>query len=469
MSTKTQLQDGRFPEGFIWGAGTSAYQIEGAHRADGRGPSVWDTFTHTPGKIRNGDTGDVACDHYNRWPEDVELMRQLGLKAYRLSLSWTRLLPDGSDTVNQAGIDFYRRLLTGLREAGIEPFINLYHWDLPQALQDRGGWGERDTVERFARLAAVAADSFGDLCSNWITFNEPAVDSFAGHWFGFHAPGLQDLSLAIRASHHMLLAHGRAMEELRARLPREAELGIVVDVNLTLPRSGAAADYAAYRHADGYLHRWFLDPLFGYGYPADMLRDWRKGGYIGSDDLDGAVRAGDLETIATPMDHIGVNFYRREVAVPQPGPDGREMVATEIHPDSMERTDMDWDIFPRGIFEVLCRVHFDYRPPKMYLSENGFSFDDGPGADGRVRDERRIDCLRRHIGEVHRALRQGLPLAGYFIWSLTDNFEWAQGYAQRFGVVWVDYDTQARVLKDSAGWYRDTIANNRVDVERSTL
>jgi len=453
-----------FPRGFVWGAAASAYQIEGAYRTDGRGASIWDTFTHAPGAIRNGDTGDIACDHYNRWREDVALMKQIGVQAYRLSLSWTRILPDGRGKVNQKGLDFYRELLEGLRAADIEPYINLYHWDLPQALQDAGGWDNRATVDAFVEFADVASRRLGDLCDQWITLNEPAVDAFAGHWFGFHAPGKRDLSLAIRVSHHLLLAHGRAVAALRSNAPA-GEVGIVVDINLTLPRSHSADDYNAYRHADGYLHRWFLDPLYWRGYPADMLRDWREWGYIPGDDLGGALKDGDLKAIAAPLDHIGLNFYRREVGATNKGADGRTRVVTKKHPDSVESTDMDWDIYPHGIFEIVCRVHFDYRPPKIYLSENGFSFADGPDADGRVRDARRIDCLRRHLAALRRTIDAGAPLAGYFLWSFMDNFEWAQGYAQRFGAIWVDFETQARILKDSAYWYQSVIAANGFEME----
>ena len=450
-----------FPERFVWGVAASAYQIEGAHDVDGKGASVWDTFAHTPGKIRNGDTGDVACDHYNRWREDVELLKRIGVHAYRLSLDWTRILPQGRGKINQKGLDFYIKLLEGLRQAGIEPYINLYHWELPQALQDEGGWDSRATVDAFAEFAEVSTRHFGKLCKNWITFNEPAVDSFAGHWSGIHAPGMRDLGLAIRASHHMLLAHGRAVQAVRANVP-DAEVGIVVDITLTLPRSHSADDYRRYRHADGFLHRWFLDPLYSRGYPADMLSDWRKGGHIKSDDL-GVIKPGDMDTIAEWTDNIGVNFYRREVGVSSKGEDGSEVIGTEIHPDSTERTEMNWDIYPHGIFESVCRVYFDYRPPKIYLSENGFSFGDGPGPDGRVRDQRRIDCVRRHLAELHKAVEAGVPLAGYFLWSFIDNFEWAQGYAQRFGLIWVDFKTQQRILKDSAHWYNGVIRSNSVE------
>jgi beta-glucosidase len=445
-----------FPKDFLWGTATASYQIEGAWNEDGKGESIWDRFSHTPDKILNGDTGDIACDHYHRWQEDVELMKLLNLQAYRFSISWPRVLPNGRGQVNQNGLDFYSRLIDGLLEAGITPFITLYHWDLPQALQDEGGWPSRATAEAFVGYADVVSRHLGDRVQHWITHNEPWVAAFIGYQVGRHAPGLKDWTVALRASHHLLLSHGWAVPVIR-RNSAGAEVGITLNLSPTEPADSSVGSYQAARYFDGYLNRWFLDPLYGRHYPADMVASYAELGYL-PDGLD-FVQPGDLEAIIARTDFLGVNYYMRTVVGEVPDT-ADPLRALRGGPPEAERTDFGWEVYPAGLYNVLSRLHFDYQPPKLYITENGASYGVGPDENGRVKDERRTSFLERHFAAAHRAIEQGVPLAGYFVWSLLDNFEWAEGYSQRFGLVWVDYDTQQRILKDSALWYKEMIAQN---------
>ena len=445
-----------FPPGFVWGSATASYQIEGAWQADGKGESIWDRFSHTPGRVRAGDTGDVACDHYHRWRDDIALMKSLGLPAYRFSISWPRILPAGRGAVNAAGLDFYSRLVDGLLEAGITPFVTLYHWDLPQALQDQGGWPVRATAEAFVEYADVVSRALGDRVKRWITHNEPWCAAFLSHQIGEHAPGLQDWRAAIAAGHHVLLSHGWALPVLRRNSP-QAEAGITLNFEHTMPASASAADRRVTLQHDGYFNRWFLDPLFGRHYPADKVAEYTA---LGAWDP-ALVRPGDLDAIAAPMDFLGVNYYSRFVGRDTTAPDNLPPVV--IPAPAAERTEMGWEIYPDGLYHLLGRLHFNYQAPKLYITENGVSFGDGPDAHGRIADQRRIDYLRAHFRAAHCALQAGVPLAGYFVWSLMDNFEWAHGYAQRFGLVWVDFATQQRLPKDSALWLRNVIAANAVD------
>jgi len=440
-----------FPEGFIWGVATAAYQIEGAWNEDGKGESIWDRFSHTPGKIAHGDTGDVACDHYHRWREDVALMKELGLHAYRFSISWPRLLPQGRGRVNDAGLDFYSRLVDALLEAAIEPFVTLYHWDLPQALQDRGGWPERATAEAFVEYADLVARKLGDRVKHWITLNEPFVSAIAGYLEGQHAPGHSDLDEALAAAHHLLLAHGWAVPVILRNSP-EVQVGITLNLSGQTPASPSAADRAAAWQRDGVINRWFLDPLSARGYPADIVQHYGH-------PMD-FVQAGDLEAIAVSLDFLGVNYYARGVV--------RSSVLTEaenvprtVFPNP-ERTEMGWEVYPEGLYEVLGRLHFDYRFPALYVTENGAAYPDQIGPDGQVDDPLRVAFLKGHLAAAARAIAAGVPLRGYFAWSLMDNFEWAHGYSKRFGLIYVDYPTQRRVLKTSAHWYRQVIAANAV-------
>jgi beta-glucosidase len=450
------MTDNRFPEGFLWGTATAAYQIEGAAFQDGRGPSIWDTFSHTPGKTLNGETGDISCDHYNRWREDVKLIQELGLTAYRFSISWPRVLPQGAGQPNERGLDFYDRLVDELQAANITPFVTLYHWDLPQALQDRGGWANRDTVNAFASYADLVARRLGDRVGHWITHNEPWVAAFAGHYHGRHAPGIQDLRTALQVSHHLLLSHGRAVPALRDRRP-DTRVGITLNLAPARPASPTLADRAAARLHDGYLNRWFLDPLFGRGYPADMLTFY-------GDEAPRAT-AEDLKAIAAPIDFLGVNYYSPGIV---------RAVSSEVEPLGFsvlsgadlaarghEVTEMGWSVVPDGLAELLERVHRDYSPGAIYITENGAAFNDQV-MNGVVNDWQRIAYLRRHLLAAHKAIASGVPLRGYFVWSLVDNFEWALGYGKRFGLIYVDYPTQARVPKASATWYRSVIAANAI-------
>jgi beta-glucosidase len=455
-----------FPENFVWGAATSAYQIEGAWNEDGKGESIWDRFSHTPGKIKNGDTGDVACDHYHRWRADIALMRDLGLRAYRFSISWPRVLPAGRGKVNQLGVDFYSRLVDALLGAGIIPLVTLYHWDLPQALQDEGGWAVRSTAAAFAEYADVLSRHLGDRVKNWITHNEPLSTIENGHLHGFHAPGLQaDMFTVLKVSHHVLLSHGQAIPVIRRNSP-EAEVGVTLDINMLMPASPSQADFDAHRHWDGAAHRWFLDPIYGRRYPADMVADWIADGSLPPDGMT-FVREGDLKAIAAPTDFLGVNYYRRHLARSQTVPEEENLPQTvfQAPKNDTDWTEMDWEVYPEGLFQVLSRVYLEYQLPKIYVTESGCSYSDGPDQSGRIRDKQRTSYLRRHFAAARRAMDAGVPLAGYFVWSLMDNFEWGHGYSQRFGIVWVDSQTLQRTPKDSALWYKQVIAENGFEIE----
>ncbi len=448
-----------FPDDFLWGAATSAYQIEGAWDEDGKGESIWDRFTHTPGNIEDGSTGDVACDHYHRWAEDIALMKELGLKAYRFSVSWPRILPSGRGKVNQAGLDFYSRLVDGLLEAGIEPFVTLYHWDLPQSLQDEGGWAARSTAEAFVEYADVVSRHLGDRVRHWITHNEPWATTIMGHQIGAHAPGLKDYSTALRVSHHLLLSHGWAVPVLRRNSPG-AEVGITLVLAPLVPGPSKTVVLPIFRKLDGYFNRWFLDPLYGRHYPADLVAEHIDAGHLPAEGLT-FVRPGDLEAIAAPTDFLGVNYYSPVILRSEVAPESeKDLLMLLYHGPEYEYTEIGMMVYPDGLRHLLNRLHFEYQPGKMYITENGASYSEGPDADGRVRDERRLSYLRDHFAAAHRAIEGGVPLAGYFVWSLMDNFEWTFGYAQRFGLVWVDYETQQRISKDSALWYKQVIAEN---------
>ncbi len=430
----------RFPDGFRWGAATASYQIEGAWDQDGKGESIWDRFSHTPGKIEGGDTGDVACDHYHRWREDLALMQELNLDAYRFSISWPRLLPAGRGRVNRAGLDFYSRLVDGLLEAGIEPFVTLYHWDLPQALQDWGGWPARDTAKAFVEYTDLASRALGDRVQHWMTLNEPQVVAVLGYKKGLHAPGLTDTGQALATAHHLLLAHGWAVPVLRANSPG-AQVGIAMNLTLMTPASPDEADQAAARQRDGEVNRWFLDPLAGRGYPED-LEEWQSL-------VLPAIKDGDLKAMATPLDFVGINYYIREIIRSE---------AARLRQDTFpakERTEMGWEVYPDGLFEILTRVHSDYPFANLYVTENGAAFSDRVGPGDAVDDRRRVAYLQGYLDAAARAIEVGVPLRGYFVWSLMDNFEWAHGFSKRFGLIYVDYGTQQRTVKASARWYGD--------------
>jgi beta-glucosidase len=447
----------RFPDGFLWGTATASYQIEGAVAEDGRSPSIWDTFSHTPGAVERGETGDVADDHYHRYREDVGLMASLGLGAYRFSLAWPRLQPDGRGALNPKGVDFYARLADALHEHGIEPWGTLYHWDLPQVLQDAGGWPARETAERFADYAARVQDALGDAIGNWITLNEPFCAALLGHAAGVHAPGIRDDAAAVRAVHHLLLGHGLAVSAMRAQRPG-SRLGITLNLYPVDPAGPGDADAA--RRIDGIANRIFLDPLLTGRYPEDVRRD-----------LDAVsdfahVHDGDEAAIAAPLDFLGVNYYDRHVVRAGAGTGeaspwiGSHHVGLVDRPEP--RTEMGWGIDPDGLREVLTRLRGDYPGlPPVYITENGAAFPDRLDG-GRVRDADRIAFLDGHLRALARAIGDGVDVRGYFAWSLLDNFEWAYGYGKRFGIVHVDYETQARTPKDSAAWYAGVAAANEL-------
>jgi beta-glucosidase len=445
-----------FPEDFIWGTATASYQIEGAWNKHGKGESIWDRFAHSPGNIMNNDTGDTADDHYRLWKKDIALMKRLGLKSYRFSISWPRVIPAGRGKVNQKGIDFYSKLVDTLLDAGITPFVTLYHWDLPQALEDEGGWVVRSTAEAFADYANIVSRALGDRVKNWITHNEPAVTAWLGYETGVHAPGVKDYPKAMRTAHHLLLAHGMAVPVIRRNSPA-AEVGITLNINWNVPASKSTMDMDVTRHDDGKWFRWFADPVYGRGYPSDMVEYFSGQGAL-PNGLD-YVQDSDMKTIAVPTDFIGLNYYNRNLhRVNSPDNDPQLVFPKPKSPENW--TEMGWEIYPEGLTGVLGRVYFNYQPSKIYVTENGASYSTGPDEDGKVRDELRTNYLRTHFAAAHRAIQAGVPLAGYFVWSLLDNFEWSFGYSQRFGIVYVDYETQKRTIKDSAKWYKGVIRKN---------
>jgi beta-glucosidase len=453
----------RFPAGFVWGAGTSAYQIEGGVDLDGRGPSIWDTFAAT-GRTR-GDSGAVAADHRRLMAADVALMADLGLAAYRFSVAWPRVMPDGVGAVSRSGLDFYRELVDELLDAGIEPVATLYHWDLPQALEDAGGWPARATAERFADYAAVVAGALGDRVRRWTTVNEPWCAAMLGYASGVHAPGRTDPGAAAAAAHHLLLAHGLGVDVLRATVTApDPDIGITVNPYPVLPADPepSAADLDAVRRIDGIANRVWYDPVLLGSYPEDVLDDLARVSDLAH------VRDGDLDQIARPIDHLGLNYYRcyhvrhapGASASPSPWPGSPDVAFVE---PAASPTSNGWAVEPEGLYDCLVRLATDYEPPPLLVHENGGAFPDDVGADGRVHDADRRAFLDAHIRSAHDAIAAHVDLRGYFVWSLLDNFEWAEGYNQRFGIVHVDFATQRRTPKASALWYRDVIAAHGLD------
>ncbi len=451
-----------FPPGFLFGAATSAYQIEGGHDADGKGPSVWDRFTRRPGRVHRAHTGDVACDTYHDFRADVDIMRRLGLGAYRFSISWPRVLPRGRGAVNEPGLDYYDRLVDALLDANIVPFVTLFHWDMPQALQDEmGGFAGRDCAAHFADYAEVVAGRLGDRVGHWITLNEPWVYATLGHLRGLHAPGRANPWVFLRVVHHQLLGHGLAAERLRAR-HAAAQVGLSLNLSPIYPATDSEGDRAAARLADQAVNRLFLDPLIRGRYPEPLwsrLRLFRS-----------PIAPGDMVTIAAPLDFVGVNYYtrarvRRAWYVPFLGlwPEGFPVGMGSATPEAEGResgrrySEMGWEVYPAGLFEMLWRLKTEYGNPPVYVTENGAAYPDTLTADGRVHDEARRDYLEQHLSVIAAAARAGVDARGYFVWSLMDNFEWTYGYDRRFGLVYVDFATQRRVIKDSGLWYREFI------------
>ena len=435
----------QFPKEFVWGAATAAYQLEGAAWEDGRGECIWDRFCRQPGKVANFDSGDVACDHYHRYEEDVDLMADLGIQSYRFSVAWPRIYPNGTGTVNQKGIDFYKRLVDKLLAKGIQPCVTLYHWDLPQALEHEGGWGNRATVDAFVTYAETMFRALGDQVTQWTTLNEPFCTSYLGYGQGNHAPGLQDYHLAIKATHHLLLAHGLTVQSFRRLMPG-GQIGITLNMSGVYPATDSADDQWAARRFDGWHHRWFFDPVFKGAYPTDMQEYYATFGPMEY------MLSGDMAQIHQPIDFLGINYYTRAILRKEPASPFLGGVATI--PKTAPVTDQDWEIVPDCLYDLLVRVPQEWTGSlPLYIHENGCAMPDVLDADGQVHDERRTEYIREHLLRCHKALEAGVPLKGYYVWSLLDNFEWAWGYEKRFGIVYVDYATQKRYPKDSALWY----------------
>ncbi|MFD7975442.1 GH1 family beta-glucosidase [Streptomyces sp. NPDC059071] len=446
----------RFPAGFRWGTATAAYQIEGAAAEDGRTPSIWDTFSRTPGKVRNGDTGDIAADHYHRLSDDVALMRRLGVTDYRFSIAWPRVQPTGRGPAVQKGLDFYRRLTDELREAGIRPVATLYHWDLPQELEDAGGWPQRETAYRFAEYAGLAAEALGERVATWTTLNEPWCAAFLGYGNGVHAPGRTSAVDSLRAAHHFNLAHGLAVQALRAALPGPAEVSLTLNLHAVRAHSDAPEDLDAARRIDAVGNRIFLDPVFHGRLPQDLVADTAAV-------TDWAfVQDGDLRTASAPVDSLGINYYSPTAVAAGSSESPSPWAGAERHvrfvPVPGPRTAMDWPVDADGLHELLVRLRDELPDVPLVVTENGAAYDDYADPSGQVKDPERVAYLHAHLAAVHRAIEDGADVRGYFLWSLLDNFEWAYGYSKRFGIVHVDFATQRRTFKDSARWYADVIA-----------
>ena len=431
---------------FLWGVATSSYQIEGAANEDGRGQSIWDTFCKVPGKVANFDNGDIACDHYHRFKEDLDLMKWMGVKAYRFSVAWPRVIPDGVGKINEMGLDFYDRLIDSLLEREIAPWLTMYHWDLPEALQLRGGWNNREILEWFGAYAEVLTSRFGDRVKNWMTLNEPLCSAWLGHLYGDMAPGIKDLQTALNVSHNLLMSHGLACQVIRSNVS-EANVGIVINVTPAVPATDSQEDSNAAQLADGFDNRWFLDPVFGRTYPADVI------------DALGAspeIHSGDMKLIAQDLDFLGVNFYfRQTVAADQ---NSKPLPIRSVNRENVKRTAMNWEVHPQAFEEILLRISKEYSPKAIYITENGSAWNDEVVND-QIIDDERIDYLARHLDAMKSARSQGAPILGYFAWSFLDNFEWAYGYEKRFGLIYVDYKTQKRTPKKSAFYYRQLLLN----------
>lgn len=434
----------KFPQDFLWGAATAAYQIEGAWNEDGRGESIWDRFSHTPGKITNGDTGDIACDHYHRWEEDIALMRRLGLKAYRFSTSWSRVLPGGRGLINPKGLDFYDRLVDRLCAANIEPLLTLYHWDLPQTLQDEGGWENRSTAHAFADYATLMVKRLGDRVKYWTTFNEPSVITYIGYITGEHAPGFQDWRVAYQVAHHLMVAHGLGTQAIRAA-NADVNVGIVLNLWPAEPASDSAEDVAAANKYWEKQETLFLDPIFKGHYPSavhDMVGPNMP-----------KIQDGDMALIAQQLDFVGINYYSRHVISSK----GELKVIK-----GSEYTEMGWEVCAPALRRMLVKINSEYNLPPIFITENGASFKEEVSADGKIHDQRRLEYLKNHFVQTRLAMLDGVDVRGYMVWSLMDNFEWGLGFSKRFGLIYVDYTTQQRILKDSGEWYAEVIRKNEV-------
>ena len=444
----------KFPKDFTWGVATSSYQIEGAVNEDGRTPSIWDIFSKTEGKTYQGHTGDVACDHYHRYKEDVKIMKEIGVKAYRFSIAWPRIFPE-EGKYNPKGMDFYKRLVDELLKRDIMPVATIYHWDLPQWAYDKGGgWLNRDSVKWYLEYASKLFEELGDVVPLWITHNEPWCSSILSYGIGEHAPGHKNYREALIAAHHILLSHGEAVKAFREMNIKGSKIGITLNLTPAYPASEKEEDKLAAQYADGFANRWFLDPIFKGNYPEDMMELYNK--IIGEFDF---IKEGDLETISVPIDFLGVNYYTRSIVKY----DEDSMLKAENVPGPGKRTEMGWEISPESLYDLLKRLDREYTKLPMYITENGAAFKDEVTEDGRVHDYERIEYIKEHLKAIARFIEEGGNLKGYFVWSLLDNFEWAHGYSKRFGIVYVDYETQKRILKDSAFWYKEVIERNAIE------
>jgi beta-glucosidase len=450
------MKTARFPADFSWGTATASYQVEGAWNEDGKGENIWDRFSHTPGRINTGDTGDVACDQYHRYKEDVALMKELGLRGYRFSISWSRIFPNGKGEVNQKGLDYYNRLVDELLANGIRPFPTLYHWDLPQALQDEGGWANREIVGHFTKYAETCINSLGDRVKHWMVFNEPWVFSFLGYAVGFHAPGVRDREQGMRAMHNVNLAQASAVRAMRATGTAEA-LGTAFSMSASYPYSDSAEDKAAADRHHGFNNDWFLRPLLKGEYPVAYVD--QEAALAASD-----IRPGDMEAVQADIDFIGINLYTRTIVANNP--DEKYLGIRQV-PGPGRRTHFGWEVWPAALYTAIMRTHRDYGKP-IYITENGCSVDDKV-EDGAVHDEDRIDFYNGYIGQVGRAIDEGADVRGYYAWTLIDNFEWTFGMSQRFGIIHVDFDTLKRTIKDSGYWYRDLIAKGEIDYDETLV
>jgi beta-glucosidase len=436
-----------FPADFQWGVSTSAYQIEGGAREDGRSPSIWDVFTTVPGAVYRRQNGDVAADHYHRMREDVALMAYLGIRSYRFSVAWPRVIPEGTGPTNQGGLVFYDRLVDELLEHHIEPMLTLYHWDLPWVLHEHGGWLSRATAQAFAEYADVVSRRLGDRVKRWITINEPFCASYLGYGVGLHAPGLRDPQAAVVAAHHLLLGHGMAVERVRANVPA-AQVGISLDLASIYAADDRAETRAAVEKQDRFKNRWFLDPIFHGAYPQSLFADQGV--------APPPIQAADMELIASPIDFLGVNYYSRELLS---GETGTAESYRRVYPvPGSSYTAMNWEVFPQGLSDLLLRLQQEYAPAALVITENGAAYEDEWSGKEYISDHERRQYLQSHIQAVGRAVEQGVPVRGYYSWSLLDNFEWAEGYSKRFGLIYVDYPTQQRIIKESGYWYRDFLA-----------
>ncbi|KPV40835.1 GH1 family beta-glucosidase [Alicyclobacillus ferrooxydans] len=440
-----------FPNGFIWGTATASYQIEGAAKAEGRGPSIWDTFSKTPGKVLFGHTGDVACDHFHRYQDDVRLMSELGINSYRFSLAWPRVFPEKGKFLEH-GFDFYKRLLEELHKYNIQPATTIYHWDLPQWLEDEGGWSNRETVKHYLEFAEAAFKALGDQIPLWITHNEPWCASMLSYGIGEHAPGLKDWRRAYRAAHHLMLSHGETVKLYR-QMGLTGDIGITLNLTPAYSATDNLSDVEAAARQDIFSNRWFLDPIFKGAYPSEFIDRLEK--HIGPLDF---VHEGDLKTISEPIDFLGINFYSRSVV--KNHSDGSLLEVGHVKTEN-KVTDMGWEVYPPALYDLLKRLQSEYTSLPLYITENGAASPDVV-REGQVHDDDRIDYVHAHLQAAHQFIEEGGNLKGYYVWSLMDNFEWAFGYTKRFGIVYVDYDTQARIPKDSFHWYQKVITDNGV-------